>query len=223
MVAFAEQDIPLPFSFLLFRPHITHNMSTGILCKAGSNTGETLVGHADFQLADDVVRKMHYGNFTIYSKSIVYKSDAVTLAENIYATGYVRGNDVSFNTLDSLNKSIFVCMIPAPDFSGEEMVSSAPEMMNPIDITGSFASQVPHLAMLESELGNTSNHRHYASSSLAATRAPPCRRKRAWKRRALARWNPSTSSGTTCSPPRRYESIALYQACPTQRPLRCSC
>lgn len=164
-----DSDVPIPFSFLLFRPHITHNMSTGILCKAGAATGETLVGHADFQLADDVVRKMHYGNFTIYSKSIVYKSDAVMLAENIYATGYVGGNDVTFNTTQSLNtenqnrKSIFVAIIPAPDYSGEEMAHSVPEMMNPIDVTGNFAQSVPHLAMLENELGNSLGKKHYAT------------------------------------------------------------
>jgi hypothetical protein len=161
---------PLGNFDLLFRPYITHNMSTGILCKVGSNTGETLVGHADFQLADDVVRKMHYGNFTIYSKSIVYKSDAVMLAENIYATGYVRGNDVSFNTLDSLNaegqnrKSIYVAIIPAQDLSGDETTSAAPEMMNPIDVTGSFAPNVPHLQVLDYELGNSSRNKHYATS-----------------------------------------------------------
>ena len=43
-------------------PFIVHNMATAILTKKGAETGETLIGHADFQLGDDVARKMHYGH-----------------------------------------------------------------------------------------------------------------------------------------------------------------
>jgi hypothetical protein len=53
-----EKDIVFPFAFLLFRPFIVHNMATAILTKKGAETGETLIGHADFQLGDDVARKM---------------------------------------------------------------------------------------------------------------------------------------------------------------------
>jgi hypothetical protein len=66
-----EKDIVFPFGFLLYRPFITHNMATAILTKKGAETGETLIGHADFQLGDDVARKMHYGHYTMYLKSIV--------------------------------------------------------------------------------------------------------------------------------------------------------
>lgn len=96
LLTLIDKDVYFPFEFILFRPRITHAMATGILLKAGSERGETLVGHADFQLSDDVVRKMHYGNFTLYSKTIVKKSDNVYLAENIVATGYVGGNDTTF-------------------------------------------------------------------------------------------------------------------------------
>ena len=57
-----DKDIVFPFGFLLFRPFIVHNMATAILTKKGAETGETLIGHADFQLGDDVARKMHYGH-----------------------------------------------------------------------------------------------------------------------------------------------------------------
>jgi hypothetical protein len=45
-----DKDVYYPFEFVLFRPRITHQMATGILMKAGAETGETLVGHADFQV-----------------------------------------------------------------------------------------------------------------------------------------------------------------------------
>jgi hypothetical protein len=50
LMTLIDRDVYLPFEFLLFRPRITHAMATGILLKAGAETGETLVGHADFQV-----------------------------------------------------------------------------------------------------------------------------------------------------------------------------
>lgn len=163
-----KNDIYFPFEFLLFRPRITHAMATGILLKAGAETGETLIGHADFQLADDVVRKMHYGNFTLYSKSIVYKSDNVYLAENIVSTGYLHGNDVTFNTLDSIyadeasgQRSIYAAMVPVSSATGEDGVAAAHGYFNPMDVTGHFATNVPHLQDLDREVGNSRGGFHY--------------------------------------------------------------
>jgi len=171
-----DMDIFFPFDFLLFRPRITHQMATGILLKAGSDTGETLVGHADFQLADDVVRKMHYGNFTLYSKSIVYKSDNVFLAENILANGYISGNDVSMNTLQSLQsgdqpRSMFVALVPllgSENSEGTTSVSALGQYPNPLDITGKFANGIPHLANLDMEVGNPQGLEHYPGASFYA-------------------------------------------------------
>ena len=47
---FAESDLVVPFNFILFRPRMTYRMSSGVCLKTGSSTGETLVGHADFQV-----------------------------------------------------------------------------------------------------------------------------------------------------------------------------
>ena len=170
-----EQDIYFPFEFLAFRPRIRHNMATGILLKAGRETGETLIGHTDFQLADDVVRKMHYGNFTLYSKSVVMKSDNVYLAENIVAMGYVGGNDVSMNTLESLQteqgerRSMYIAMVPVSDLASDEStVQGAGGYFNPMDITGRFANNVPHLANLDSEVGNPRGAEHYPGAAFYA-------------------------------------------------------
>ncbi len=167
-----DHDIYFPFEFLLFRPRITHAMATGILLKSGTETGETLIGHADFQLADDVVRKMHYGNFTLYSKSIVYKSDNVYLAENIVSTGYIRGNDVSMNTFETLKddnaggaKSIYVALVPVSGAQGDD---DAPGYFNPLDVTGAFATNVPHLQNLDNEVGNTNMKKHYPGAAYYA-------------------------------------------------------
>lgn len=157
-----ERDVYFPFEFVVFRPRITHQMATGVLLKAGSETAETLVGHADFQLTDDVVRKMHYGHFTLYSKTLVWKSDNIYLAENIVSTGYVGGNDVSFNTLESMYsrtgeeraRSMYAALVPVSTRTTEDTVSTGLGYFNPLDITGRFAQNVPHLANLDQEIGN---------------------------------------------------------------------
>jgi hypothetical protein len=171
-----EHDLYFPFEFLLFRPRITHNMATGVLLKAGTETAETLVGHADFQLTDDVVRKMHYGHFTLYSKTVVWKSDNVYLAENIVATGYVRGNDVSFNTLDSLYtpsgesdvKSIYAALVPVSARHSEDTITSGQGYFNPMDVSGRFAENVPHLRNLDLEVGNP-GRLHYPGAEFYAS------------------------------------------------------
>ena len=132
-------------------------MATGVLLKAGAETGETLVGHADFQLSDDVVRKMHYGHFTLYSKTLVWKSDNIYLAENIVSTGYVRGNDTSFNTLETLysgggdntQRSIYCAMVPISTRTTDDTLSTGLGYFNPMDITGRFSDRVPHMKRLE--------------------------------------------------------------------------
>jgi len=172
-----ETDTYFPFNFLVFRPNITHQMATGVLLKAGSETGETLIGHADFQLADDVVRKMHYGNFTIYSKSIIRQNDNVYLAEDIISTGYVGGNDVGINTLQTLygsqdqgpERSLYVALVPLlSDEPSDEGVAAGASYPNPMDLTGRFANNVPHLQNLDLEIGNARGLDHYPGAKFYA-------------------------------------------------------
>ena len=81
---------------------------------------------------------MHYGNFTLYLKSVVYKQQNVLLAEDIFAMGYVGGNDCHFfKTYEDFHsymqdyapdRSLFACITPY----------SSTEHPNPMDITGSL-------------------------------------------------------------------------------------
>jgi len=156
--ALIDNDIAFPFSFLLMRPYITHRMGTAILTKSGAETGETLIGHADFQLGDNVAQKMHYGNYTMYLKSIVYKADNVSLAENIYAAGYVRGNGIQMHSLASSsskpnwksgNESIYCCMIPYIADGDSYDATFHSEIPNPMDSTGKFSNNAPQLVALD--------------------------------------------------------------------------
>jgi hypothetical protein len=104
------------------------------------------VGHADFQLGDNVVQKLHYGNFTFYSKSVVYRQQNVYLAEDMFSTGYIGGTGTEFfsdyqdmedynNGVHTRHKSIFAMIAPYTDV----------EYNNPIDITGRYSGDTAAL------------------------------------------------------------------------------
>ena len=61
----AEHDIVVPFGFMLTRPFERYDMCSAILCKSGSQLGNTYMGHNDFQLTDDVIHKVHVGHYTL--------------------------------------------------------------------------------------------------------------------------------------------------------------
>lgn len=48
--AMAENDIVVPFGFMLTRPFERYDMCSAILCKSGTQLGNTYMGHNDFQL-----------------------------------------------------------------------------------------------------------------------------------------------------------------------------
>jgi hypothetical protein len=154
---FIQSNVVFPFNMIYARPYMTYDMSTGVCMKTGNTTGETLIGHADFQLGDNVVQKLHYGNFTFYSKSVVYRQQNVYLAEDMFSTGYIGGNGTEwFKTMNDMedytsgvkvrHKSIFAMLAPYSDV----------EYPNPIDITGQYSGDCQAL--------NVDGKLHYASA-----------------------------------------------------------
>ena len=79
--------------YLLFRPFQTYRMASAILAKGGSETGSTYHGHHDFMLSDDILRKVHVGHYTFYSKSVVKRPKNYIIVEDCFAQGYVGGEN----------------------------------------------------------------------------------------------------------------------------------
>ena len=78
-----------------------------------------------------MVRKVYYGNFTTYSRAVVYNHRQTYLAEDMLCTGYEGGNYCTmFRNVEDLHlnpkNSMFVCIAP---YQQEEYA-------NPLDITG---------------------------------------------------------------------------------------
>lgn len=77
--------------YILFRPFQTYRMASAILAKGGNELGSTFHGHHDFMLSDDILRKVHVGHYTFYSKSVVKRPKNYIIVEDIFSQGYVGG------------------------------------------------------------------------------------------------------------------------------------
>ena len=130
---------------LILRPSQTFRMASCILAKGGNDLGSTYHGHHDFMLSDDVVRKVHVGHYTFYSKSVVKRPKNYIIVENVFSQGYVGGGGVNWHDASSFqgsagdgslgvgsDKSLIAIAIPK---------GSAPNS-NVIDITGRFAPSI---------------------------------------------------------------------------------
>ena len=154
-----NENVVIPFNFVLARPFIQHEMSSVIMTVSGQDTGATFFGHSDFQLADDVTSKVHYGNFTFYSKALVTNPKNVHILDGVYAQNYVRGNDCTFfeprnkenveaggfdsRTPDQYHRSMFAMVLPYEE---------AENLPNPIDLSGQHQSRVTSLE--KEDIGN---------------------------------------------------------------------
>lgn len=87
------------------RPRIQYNASTAILCRAGSDLGATMTGHHDFQLADDVIHKVHVGHYTFYSVAVVKNDKLLIKANGVYATKYVSGEQENYELVNFYRKT----------------------------------------------------------------------------------------------------------------------
>lgn len=99
------------------------------------------MGHADFQLTDDIIHKVHVGHYTFYSKTIIHNDKRYTIAEDIFAAGYKGGEGTRFyKSLEDLSADIhaeaFRASIIAHMVPYRTNQPNAPRIQNPIDITG---------------------------------------------------------------------------------------
>ena len=94
------------YDLLLFRPHQTYNMASAILAKGGRELGSTFHGHHDFMLSDDIIRKVHVGHYTFYSKSVVKRPKNYVIVEDIFSQGYIGGENVQAFGMNAYLKKI---------------------------------------------------------------------------------------------------------------------
>ena len=155
----------IPHKLFLFRPRMSYRMGTAILLKGGVELGQTLHGHHDFQLTDDVIHKTHIGHYTFYSKSVVREPKNMYLAEDVYCAGYNGGENNQFVKEDQAERSFatrvdhrtasIICVPVPPDTKGPACMS----------ITGSFDQHGIDMA--------SNNNGNYATMAVVANKVEP--------------------------------------------------
>jgi hypothetical protein len=127
------------FGILNFRPHKRYMMGTMLHMNAYGEAAKTFYGFADFQLADNVAQKEHYGHFTMYAKTIVTRPEMIVRGDNIICKDYIGGNDhrvwnmLSEDHVDAYRSNELNCDIFPAACSPEFVVDT--QFM---DITGRF-------------------------------------------------------------------------------------
>jgi hypothetical protein len=130
-----------PYSFLILRPFIEHQMHTILCMKGGAETGNTYYGHNSVTVGDDAVSKMHYVNLTFYSKAVVKESKNIIRLEDVYASGYIGGNDCTWFKDPSQVRGYDASKPGAPSlFVSIARKDELLTMPNPISITGVFSA-----------------------------------------------------------------------------------
>lgn len=149
---------------IIFRPFQTYRMASAILAKGGSELGATYHGHHDFMLSDDILRKVHVGHYTFYSKSVVKRPKNYIIIEDIFSQGYLGGEGTRFFTKDELENAVsegtlgkgggpsLICVVS----NGGEPDSDV------LDITGRFQQSVYDIYNAED-----ANEEHYQGSGSA--------------------------------------------------------
>jgi len=165
---------------ILFRPHQTYRMGSAILAAGGKDLGCTYHGHHDFMLSDDIIRKIHVGHYTFYSKSVVKSPKRYAILEDVFSQGYVGGENTTafgMSKIDARDKKNDPagCAQAYTDARNEGTLgregpsivvvktNDTSKLPDCIDITGRF-----HSSLLERFNGNYEdvNKAHYAGSDV---------------------------------------------------------
>lgn len=104
--ALTDNDVLPPVDVILTRPWMTFNMSSVIIMKAGSETGETIIGQQDFQMSSNTQDRTLEASHMYYGKAIVRKSRNVIVAPRVFCQSYVSGNNTKFISNKTLTEEI---------------------------------------------------------------------------------------------------------------------
>lgn len=90
--SFASNNIVMPFSFHLVKPHISHFMLSAIKVFAGKETGVTWMGPSEYSWGNDAGSQNYLGSFVYNAITAIKTPKNVFIASNIFCDRYIRGN-----------------------------------------------------------------------------------------------------------------------------------
>ena len=150
---------------LLFRPFQTYRMASAILARGGADLGSTFHGHHDFMLSDDILRKVHVGHYTFYSKSVVKRPKNYQIVEDVMSQGYIGGEGIDIYGKGDIATALQEGNMGQggqPSIIAVKTAGGQPSV-NVLDITGRF-----HQSIYD-QYTNEDTKEHYENSAKAYT------------------------------------------------------
>lgn len=157
--ALVDKDVHVPVNIILWRLWIENSMYTAIMMKSGYETGASFYGSSNFAIGSDVTSKMLLGNFTYYSKAMVYTEKNVIHLNNIKPSAHRGGWNLRFiKSKDEIDGNTL------PENRGS-LIATA------MEITAN-RFQTP-ISFVRTDTYNTSRHPSMAPAAEAAANALP--------------------------------------------------
>lgn len=118
LLTLAENNLKIPFDFLIEQPFVTLRMGTGLMCAAPP--GETVIGHMNISTNDDAAYKEHLCHVSFWAGSDVLAPENYVIMKDVDCAGYISGGgvlpitDVDFASRENNynQKSLMVFLIP---------------------------------------------------------------------------------------------------------------
>jgi hypothetical protein len=86
-----DNNLPVCFGILSFRPNQVWDMGSLCLTFGGGEVGSMLYMMPDFQIANDSVRKVMIGSFTVYAGALIKDPRKIVIIPDVYCRAYLGG------------------------------------------------------------------------------------------------------------------------------------
>lgn len=90
-LALVDQNVTLPYNFLIWRLHITISMYSLIVLAPGRETGVNIIGDRNFAIQEQVLDKVVHGHLTFYHKCVIWRPQNIDHLLDIYPQKYRAG------------------------------------------------------------------------------------------------------------------------------------
>jgi hypothetical protein len=142
MLSLVDCDIPIPFGFVISRPHMQVRTRTAIKVAMDGECGNAFFGHSNLQIAHSAQIKTGLVHYTCYMGAVVHNPKNVYVQPDIMCHDYMGGCDYDFWDPENYKSNTWGPQIPVNRSIICMAVPFAEQKMpNPMDISGRFYTE----------------------------------------------------------------------------------
>jgi hypothetical protein len=142
LLSLVDQNIPIPFNFGIFRPHMQFKTKTAIKVALDGECGNSYFGHSDVQLAHAAATKTGLVHYTCYMGAVVHNPKNVYVQPDVLVHEYMGGCDYDFWDEETYKSTIWGPQAPVErSIICVAMPFAEQKLPNPMDISGRFYTE----------------------------------------------------------------------------------